>query len=253
MDIASAEALGEAIALGIGNVALFRAREELTRVMVHDLRNPAVSIMGSLELLRGSDGLSEVDRKLVDAAERNAKRQDALIEEILELSRLEEGALPVRPAETSLGALIAEVIRLTAPRAEANGVELLAEVPDALPRVFVDKDLIARVLENLVGNAIKFSPPGAGPVKVSARPSGEFVEVRVRDSGPGVEEELRPRLFQKFAPGNLAGRGAGLGLAFCKLAVEANGGRIRLQRSGSGSVFAFSVPVNPPSTPPNGG
>jgi signal transduction histidine kinase len=250
-DVASAEALGEAIALGLGNVALFRAREELTRAMVHDLRNPAVSIMGSLELLRGSDGLSDVDRKLVDTAERNAKRQDALIEEILELSRLEEGALPVRRTETALGALIADVLRLSAPRAEAKGVELLADVPDALPPVFVDPDLIARVLENLVGNALKFSAPGAGPVKVSARPSGEFVEVRVRDSGPGVEEELRPRLFQKFAPGNLAGRGAGLGLAFCRLAVEANGGRIRLERSGSGSVFAFSVPVTPQPAPRN--
>ncbi len=251
-DVASAEALGEAIALGLGNVALFRAREELTRAMVHDLRNPAVSIMGSLELLRGSDGLSDVDRKFVETAERNAKRQDALIGEILELARLEEGALPVRRTETSLGALIADVLRLTAPRAEAKGVELLAEVPDALPPGFVDPDLIARVLENLVGNAIKFSPPGAGPVKVSACPSGEFVEVGVSDSGPGVEEELRPRLFQKFAPGNLAGRGAGLGLAFCRLAVEANGGRIWLERSGSGSVFAFSVPVNPPSTLRNG-
>jgi signal transduction histidine kinase len=251
-DVAFAEALGEAIALGLGNAALFRAREELTRAMVHDLRNPAVSIMGSLELLRSSDGLSDVDRKLVDTAERNAKRQDALIEEILDLSRLEEGALPVRPVESHLDALIADVLRLSAPRAEAKGVELLAEVPDALPPVFVDPDLIARVLENLVGNAIKFSPPGAGPVKVSARSSGEFVEVRVSDSGPGVEEEHRSRLFQKFAPGNLAGRGAGLGLAFCRLAVEANGGRIRLERSGSGSVFAFSVPVNPPSTPRNG-
>ena len=252
-DVASAEALGEAIALGLGNVALFRAREELTRAMVHDLRNPAVSIMGSLELLRGSDGLSDVDRKLVETAERNAKRQDALIEEILELSRLEEGALPVRRTETSLGTLIADVLRLTAPRAEAKGVALRSEVADALPPVFVDPDLIARVLENLVGNAIKFSPPGAGPVKVSARPSGEFVEVRVSDSGPGVEEELRSRLFQKFAPGNLAGRGAGLGLAFCRLAVEANGGRIRLERSGSGSVFAFSVPVRAPSAHPAGG
>ena len=242
-DVASAEALGEAIALGLGNVALFRAREELTRAMVHDLRNPAVSIMGSLELLRGSDGLSDVDRKLVDTAERNAKRQEALIEEILELSRLEEGALPVRRAETSLGALIADVLRLTAPRAEANGVGLLADAPDILPLVYVDRDLISRVLENLVGNAIKFSPPGAGPVKVSARPSGEFVEVRVSDSGPGVEEALRPRLFQKFAPGSLAGRGAGLGLAFCRLAVEANGGRIRLECSGPGAVFSFNVPV----------
>ncbi len=252
-DAASAEALGEAIALGLGNVALFRAREELTRAMVHDLRNPAVSIMGSLELLRGSDGLSDADRRLVDTAERNAKRQDALIEEILELSRLEEGALPVRRVESDLATLIADVLRLTAPRAEAKGIDLEVEVADALPPVFVDPDLIARVLENLVGNAIKFSPPGARPVKVSVRPTGEFVEVRVSDSGPGVEEELRSRLFQRFTPGNRAGRGAGLGLAFCRLAVEANGGRIRLERSGSGSVFAFSVPRRAPSTNTAGG
>lgn len=245
-DIALSEALGEAIGLGLGNVALLRAREELTRTLVHDLRNPVVSIMGSLELLRDAPGLSELGRKLVETAERNAKRQDGLIQEILDLAKLEEGALPVRPAATSLGALIPEVLRLSAPRAEAKGVELLAEVPDDLPTVFVDRDLIARVLENLVGNAIKFSPPGAGPVRVSARAGRGSVEVRVHDSGPGVEEEMGPRLFQKFASGRRAGRGVGLGLAFCRLAVEANGGRIRLEKAGPGAVFSFSIPTEPP-------
>lgn len=252
-DVAFSEALGEAIGLGLGNVALLRAREELTRTLVHDLRNPAGSIMGSLELLRDAPGLSELDRKLVETAERNARRQDDLIQQILDLSKLEEGALPVRRTPTSLGALIPEVLRLSAPRAEAKGVELRADVPDDLPPAFVDRDLIARVLENLVGNAIKFSPPGAGPVTVSARAGRGTVEVRVHDSGPGVEEETRPRLFQKFAPGRRAGRGVGLGLAFCRLAVEANGGRIQLENAGPGAVFCFVVPVEPTPAPRDAG
>ena len=252
-DVVLAEALAEAIGLGLGNVALLRAREELTRTLVHDLRNPVVSIMGSLELLRDAPGLSALDRKLVETAERNAKRQDGLIQEILDLSKLEEGALPVRSTPTSLGVLIAEVLRLSAPRAAAKGIELQTEVPDDLPAAFVDRDLIARVLENLVGNAIKFSPPGAGPVKVSARANHDAVEVRVHDSGPGVEEEMGPRLFQKFASGRRAERGVGLGLAFCRLAVEANGGRIRLEKTGPGAVFSFSVPVESAAPPPVGG
>lgn len=245
-DVSFAEALAEAIALGLGNAMLLRVREELTRAMVHDLRNPVVSVKGSLELLRDEPGLSETGRKLVHAAEQNAKRQEALITGILELSRLEAGDVPVQRVRVPVEGLISDVIRLTTPRAGARALELRAELPVELPEVVVDADLIARVLENLLGNAIKFSPPGAGPVTVSARSVPGAVEIRVSDSGPGVGDEVRPRLFQKFTPGNLTGRGAGLGLAFCRLAVEANGGRIQCEQSASGAVFSFTVPVVPP-------
>ena len=242
-DVALAEALAEAVSLGLGKAALARAREELTRMMVHDLRGPISGVMGALELLAGGSGLGDEDRELLDVAERNVRRQLTLIEGILELARLEEGALPVVRMDVPLPGLVKEVLGRAGPAAGARGLTLVSEIPDGLPAVRVDPALVARILENLVGNAVKFSDPGAGPIRVRAHLDGGMIEVHVHDSGPGVEEELRPRIFEKFVVGSRAGRGSGLGLPFCRLAVEALGGRTWLEHPGPGAVFAFSLPL----------
>lgn len=241
-DVALAEALAEAVGLGLGKAALARTREELTRMMVHDLRGPISGVMGALELLGNAPGLEEADLKLLDAAERNVRRQLTLVEGILEIARLEEGVLPVRKEDLELSPLIEEAVRTMKPAAEARRLDLLTEAPDDLPVVRADPSLVVRVLENLVGNAVKFSPPGSGAIQVLARRDGTAVEVFVRDCGPGVEEKVRARVFEKFTVGNQPGRGSGLGLAFCRLAVEAQGGRIWLEHPGPGAVFAFSIP-----------
>jgi signal transduction histidine kinase len=103
--------------------------------------------------------------------------------------------------------------------------------------------MLGRVLENLMGNAIKFSPEGSGPVTISLRATEDRVELRVSDCGPGVDEAARARLFQKFAPGDDPERGSGLGLAFCKLAIQATGGRIRLEDDAPGATFVVSLPL----------
>ena len=242
-DLTLAEALAEAISLGLGKEALARAREELSRMMVHDLRSPISGVLGALELLREARDLGETDRKLLDLADRNAKRLLKLVDGILELSRLEEGALPVRREEVRLPALVDEVLERTRPAAVARGLALESSVDADLPSVRADSGLVARVLENLLTNAVKFSAPGAGPIRVEGRLDGQGVVLSVRDSGPGVPDELRPRLFQKFAVGDVAGRGTGLGLPFCRLATEALGGRIWLEDPGPGAVFAFSLPL----------
>lgn len=242
-DLALAEALAEAVGLGLGKVELARAREEMTRMTVHDLRGPISGVMGALELLGQNDGLGASDRRLLEAAERSVKRQLALIEGILEVARLEDGALAVRPEVVDAGPLVEEALRAIRPAAEARGLSLETDVPAGLPAVRTDPALVTRVLENLVGNAVKFTDPGAGPIRVSLRVDGTAVEVRVKDSGPGVEESIRPRIFEKFAVGSLPGRGSGLGLAFCRLAVEAQGGRIRLEDPGPGAAFAFTLPL----------
>ena len=245
-DVDQAEALAEAISLGLGKARLAQAREELTRMMVHDLRGPISGVMGALELLGEAPGLDDGNRRLLDAAERNTRRQLKLVEGILELARLEEGALPVRREEVPLAQLVDDVLHMAMPAAEARGLELISEIPESVPRVLADPGLVARVLENLVGNAVKFSEPGAGPVRVSSRVDGTMVELLVCDAGPGIEEALRPRIFERFVVGNRPGRGTGLGLAFCRLAVEAQGGRIRLEHTDPGAVFAFSLPVAGP-------
>ncbi len=243
-EVRFAESLAEAISLGLENVWLERARDEVTHLMVHDLRTPMVSITGALDLLGGAAGLAAKDQVLLEMARRNAARQNALIDSILEIWQLEEGALPERRTSVAVETLVADALRLAAPRAEARRLELVGDVPGDLPMAWVDPGLIERVLANLVGNAIKFSPEG-GAVRVSVRAAGaEGLRVSVSDSGPGIEAALLPRLFSKFAPGAHPARGNGLGLAFCRLAVEASGGRIWLEEQpGPGALFVFTIPT----------
>lgn len=241
-EVAFAEALAEAVSLGLGKASHAQARAELTRALVHDLRGPVTSILTSLELLR-RDGMSANDLRLLDVAEKNARRQATLIEGILELSRLERGTIPLRRSAVRLGGLVDEVLRLAAPRAEARHVTLSSEVPPDLPAPSVDRELVSRVLENLVDNAIKFSPP-SGAIRVAGRVEGPTVEIRVSDEGPGIDESVRPRLFQSFATGNVVGKGSGLGLAFCRLAILAHGGRIWVESpEAAGTTIAFSLPA----------
>jgi signal transduction histidine kinase len=243
-EIALCESLAEAIGLGLENARLSREREELVNTMVHDLRSPMVSIMGSLQFLARAEGLEPGERRLLEMAERNAQRLASLVTAILDVSRLEQGAMRLQLTRFALAPLVAEVLRLAAPRAEARRLELTSSVPDDLPELEADRGLVLRVLENLVGNAIKFSPEAGGPVRVAAQRETGRVTVSVSDSGPGVDEAARRRLFQKFAPGDHEARGSGLGLAFCRLAVEANGGRLWLdQAEAAGARFVFSLPA----------
>lgn len=243
---AFAEALAEAISLGLGKEILARAREELSRMLVHDLRGPISGVMGALELVRENASLDEDGRRLLDLAERNARRQLSLVDGILELSRLEEGSLPVSRSDVHVPAIVDDVIGRALPAAQARGLSLVSAFPPDLPPVTADAGLVARVVENLLANAVKFSAPGSGSVRVEGRVEGSSVVLAVRDTGPGVCEELRPRLFEKFAVGNLPGRGSGLGLPFCRLAVEAQGGRLWLEHPGPAAVFSFSLPLASP-------
>jgi len=241
-ELGLAEAVAEAVSLGLGKAALARAREELTRMMVHDLRGPISGQMGAVELLRESFDLGDDERELLAALERNVRRQLSLVDGILDVARLEAGALPVERKEEPLSRLVGEALRTVKPAADARGLAVEVALPEDLPPVRVDPALVVRVLENLLGNAVKFSAAGAGPVRVEARPDGSMVEVRILDSGPGIEDWLRPTIFEKFTVGSHAARGSGLGLPFCRLAVEAIGGRIWLEHRDGGASFAFTLP-----------
>jgi signal transduction histidine kinase len=243
-EIPFAESLAEAISLGLENARLERARDEVTHLMVHDLRSPMVSITGALDLLGHAAGLAPRDQGLLQMARRNAARQNALIDSILDIWQLEEGAYPDRRASVAVGTVVADALRLAEPRAQARKLELVGDVAEELPLAWVDPALMERVLANLVDNAIKFSPEGGGPVTVSVRSTGALgIRLSVSDCGPGVEDALRPRLFSRFAPGAHTSRGSGLGLAFCRLAVEASGGQIWLEeREGPGALFVFTMP-----------
>jgi PAS domain S-box-containing protein len=231
-----------------------RLREDVTRTMVHDLRNPLTGIITSLSLLtRGAMGeIQEHQREVLEIAERSATRMKELVNSILDVSRLESGRMPIQREEFAVADLIAETIQLQAAMAGEKNVRLESDVPFSLPLAWADAGMIGRVLQNLVGNAVKFTPPG-GSVRVTATseagPDRSQLLVTVSDNGPGVPAKIRDRLFEKFVTGGQEERGSGLGLAFCKLAVEAHGGRIWIEDKpaspdrANGAAFTFSLPT----------
>jgi signal transduction histidine kinase len=171
-----------------------------------------------------------------------------LVRAILEISQLESRQMPLDHTLVSLADLAADVLDSQLPLAAEKGLHLESDVSPDLPPAWADAAMIERVLQNLVGNAIKFTPAG-GVIRVSAAADTtdrSKLFVSVSDTGPGIPPEIQDRLFQKFVTGRQAGRGSGLGLAFCKMAVEAHGERLWVEStSESGTTFTFSLPLPP--------
>ena len=227
---------------------LEKMRQDLTHTMVHDLRNPLASVSTALQLLEGqlTDDKASIRLRLIEIARKSLQKMVNLVDSILEVSRLESGRMPLDLQPTSMAELVRQVLQLQMPLAIAKGIRLYSRVGDDLPLVWADPGLIDRTLQNLIGNAIKFTPAG-GEVVVAAwhedtpEPS---LSISVTDSGPGIAPELQYRLFQKFVVGEKSKGGSGLGLAFCKLAVKAHGGHIWVEsKPGQGATFTFTLPT----------
>jgi NtrC-family two-component system sensor histidine kinase KinB len=220
-------------------------REDLTNTLVHDLRNPASVVLGALDLM-GSEDILDSQREIVDVAYQGAQRLLNLITAILDVNRLESGQMPLEREPVRLDIVAAEVAEMEQVLARDKRQTIENQVPPDLPFVSADVELIHRVLQNLIGNAIKFTPP-EGVIAIGARrdpADDQQVIVSVNDSGIGLTAELQARLFNKFVTGRVRGRGSGLGLAFCRLVVEAHGGRIWVEStSGNGASFLFTLPI----------
>lgn len=234
-----------------------KMRDDLTHTMVHDLRNPITSLSMSLELLDEpfADNLLPNQRMMLEIALNNTERILKLVNNILEVSQLEGGKLPLKRDPVPLADLVTQTLHGQALLAAQKTLRLESDVPSMLPPVWGDAQLIERVLENLIGNAIKFTPTG-GLVKVMAETADEAeigqdtrmpeVWISVSDNGSGISPELQSRLFQKFVTGGQHESGNGLGLVFCKLVVEAHGGRIWVESEpGQGTIFTFTLPTAP--------
>lgn len=232
--------------------AVERLRDDMTHMMVHDLRNPLASTLTSVEIMLLEAADTHLSGDMLEAlriAHAQALKMQTLVNRILEILQFERGQMPLNCAPIALGELIAETLRLQSPLAEARGIRLESDVPAALPAAWADAELIGRVLQNLVGNAIKFTPKG-GSVRVRLQREGDeqpkFL-VSVSDTGPGIPAEIQGRLFQKFVRGRQEGRGTGLGLAFCKLVLEAHREHIWVQSTsaqGTTIAFSLSLPLN---------
>jgi len=236
--------------------AVERMRQDMTHTMVHDLRNPLASISTALEFLEADAGpvLSADQRQVIEIAYQSTHKMLGLVESILDVSRLESGRMPIKYVQFALSDLTRDVLRAQSSLVADKGLRVESDVPSTLPLAWADAGLIGRVLQNLIGNAIKFTPPG-GLIRVAARLEEDkgrpVLLVSVSDNGPGIPAEIRSRLFQKFVTGPQKGRGSGLGLAFCRLAIEAHSERIWVESTpGQGTTFTFSVAASVSSSDP---
>ena len=227
-------------------------REDVTRMIVHDLRTPLTAILGSVELVE--DMLEEKPRdsmvaEALDVAIHSARIMRFRVDSLLDMSRIEAGKVQLDRRPHALAELVDSATMVMSTLAEGAGLQLEVQVPDTLPLVEVDGEMVERVLINLLDNAVKFTPMG-GKVRIEAQPENHaFVLCSVHDTGPGIPPDYQDRIFDRFAhipERNGRWRSTGLGLAFCKLAVEAHGGRIWVEseeESEGGCHFHFTLPV----------
>jgi two-component system, sensor histidine kinase and response regulator len=230
---------------------LERIRDDLMKMIVHDLKTPLTSVLATLEMLLDGDfGTIGADqRQAIGDAEAKAEDLLALIEDLLEVSKLEETMIELDLQSLAPGALLAEMVHEWRIRFEQEHAAAEVEVTDDAPVFEADKALLKRVFGNLIQNAITHS---ANPVTLhlSARREGEGILFTVADDGPGIPSEYQELIFRKFAraktPNAPRVRSSGLGLAFCKLVVDAHGGRIWVQSGpGKGSAFHIALPLHP--------
>ncbi len=226
---------------------LERLRDDLTRMIVHDLKSPLSAIIGTLELaVEGDLGtLSPRQRRLLGDARERGDDMLRMVDNLLEIARLEESEVRLQLRELEVESLLGEVAEEWRLPAERRGSSVAVDTASA---VFVraDEHLLRRVLGNLIGNAMRHGGDGVS-IRLRAEPeAGSGVRFTVSDDGAGIADEFQDVIFRKY--GSVpAGRGSsGLGLTFCKLAVEAHGGRIWVRSArGAGSDFHFVLPLQP--------
>jgi signal transduction histidine kinase len=227
--------------------ALEHSREELLALVSHDLRAPLAVIHGRAQMLarERADGAAA---RHAQAILTSARRMNAIIQDLVDLARLEAGRLPLDTRPVRLQTFLPELVDRLVPVGEAGRVRI--DVPTEVPEVPADPGRLERVLTNLLTNALKYSEPGT-PIVVKARPRGGEVVVSVGDEGPGIPADELPHLFDRFyrAATGLHVEGVGLGLYITKQLVEAHGGRIWARSEpGEGSTFSFSLPLSPLDT-----
>jgi two-component system sensor histidine kinase/response regulator len=218
-------------------------KERLSAFVVHDLKNPVSTVDLQAQLLLRDASLSDKARKAVSSIREETRALMRLLLNLLDISKSEEGHLVPKLASVDLPALVADVLDALSPRAAARELTLESEL--GARTVDADPDLLRRVLENLVENALRHGAEGSR-VLVSSAASDGAVELRVTDAGPGVPAEMKETIFDRFVQldetRSATRSGRGLGLTFCKHAVEAHGGRIWIEDAAPGASFCVRLP-----------
>jgi len=229
--------------------ALSGLKDDLTTFIIHDLRTPLTGIIGFLDLLLMSSDLTEPDRNDVEKTKQNSVTMLGMICDLQSMNKMENKELVVNAADCDLGSIVSSSVRVLLPMLNVKAIGLLDKTVGSGMRVRVQKDLIGRVVQNLVSNAIRYTPrQGIITIECEKDESSGMASVSISDSGTGVPGEQKLRIFDKYVTVESKNKrmsgSSGLGLAFCKLAVELHGGKIWVEdRSGGGSIFRFTLPV----------
>ncbi|HET7565952.1 MAG TPA: ATP-binding protein [Gemmatimonadaceae bacterium] len=233
---------------------LEKVRDDLMKMIVHDLKTPLTSVLASLEMVLDGDfgTVSQMQRQALGDAEAKAEDLLALIEDLLEVARIEETEIQLDLQPIAPGVLLAEVVHEWHVRFQQEHATVVVDVADEAPVIQGDKGLLKRVLSNLIQNALTHSARSVELTLSARRGTNGGILLTVSDNGPGIPPEYHEIIFRKFEqvkkPEIPRVRSSGLGLAFCKLAVEAHGGRIWVRSSeGQGSHFHIALPLTPSS------
>ncbi|MEO8475470.1 MAG: HAMP domain-containing sensor histidine kinase [Actinomycetota bacterium] len=224
---------------------LERSRRDLVANVSHELKTPITAIRAHLENLL--DGVEQPNPETLQVMLTQSERLGRLVEQLLDLSKLESGEVPLHREDVALSSLVAQVVSEIDVARSDRGVAVHSRVPDDLPPIDADRERVHQVLFNLVDNAVRFTPEG-GEVAIGAHRHNGSVQITVTDTGVGISAEHLPRLFERFYRIDSARAredgGTGIGLAIARSVVEAHGGHIKAESAqGKGSIFTFDLPV----------
>lgn len=241
--------------LSLANRELRRSeglRNDMTNMIAHDLRNPLTTILASLDFLKLSNNHASLERqnRFLDLATNASHRMMGLIDDMLTINKIEANELPLKTQQVVVADLLNEHIQAFLPQAAADQKEIVLCCPADLTASF-DPALIGRVVDNLIGNALKYTFSETGKITVSASVENQWLCIQVQDNGEGVPDEYKTQIFEKYAQApnaalSPARKGTGLGLTFCRLVVQTHQGDIAVKDApGGGSDFVFWLPYHP--------
>lgn len=243
----SAELLENELALHLKTKAELLTRDEFSAIVSHDLKNPIGAILSSADIISEHPDYPHLNSDLkswIEMIQRNAAVSLRLIDDILDMERVAEGKLQIEKKEQCFIHLINDCVQTHLHAAKEKNINLTTQLSKASVQVDFDRDRMMQVLSNLIGNAIKFTP-AFGAITVSLKKLERNIEVIVQDSGSGIPESQREKIFERFSQiKNKDRRGLGLGLYISKMLIESHNGRIWVDsRPGQGSQFHFTLPL----------